>query len=139
MDYERMTFTDNDRERLLANKEIIIDWIMENIVPNMDEEARFYVDFGGTYQAPGSWQTTENYHFGVYGAKRTFCSGGGRKTDGYIGCGQKYGGLSDAFETIKSPWEIYPIVDNWRMIKESLLSQVETAKRSRKSIYEFKV
>ena len=40
MNYEDMHFTDNDKEKLKENKRMIIEWITENIIPNMDEDSQ---------------------------------------------------------------------------------------------------
>ena len=50
MNYEDMHFTDNDKEKLKENKRMIIEWITENIIPNMDEDSQIKCDFGDTYR-----------------------------------------------------------------------------------------
>ena len=55
MNYEDMHFTDNDKEKLKENKRMIIEWITENIIPNMDEDSQIKCDFGDTYRCPRTY------------------------------------------------------------------------------------
>lgn len=138
MDYGDMRFTENDKKRLLENRDAICAWIMENIVPAIDDDESVRVDYGGTYRCPRSGTPTEMYHFVVYGKKNHFYFMGDKGT-GYIGYGEKFGGCHEPFEKAYSPYDIYPVVDNWKMIKQVLLSTVEERKRAKKSIYSFEV
>lgn len=140
--YEEMKFTDNDKARLRENKEVICQWIMENIVPLLNEDDRIYIDYGGTYRSGREYSWSEGvayYHFAVYGRENEFRTGGGTRTKGYIGCGQKYGRIEQAFEKVFSPYDIYPVVDNWQIIKNKLISEAKRKKDDKKSIYAFEV
>lgn len=139
MDYTELHFTEEDKQRLLQNKEEMVKWIMDNIVPFIQEDSKIKIDFGGIYHCPRSYSSVENYHFYVYGSKQKFYSGGGSNTEGYIGFGEKFGGISEAFETVRSPYDIYPIMDNWDMIKRTLLGSIKEQKENRKAIYSFQV
>lgn len=134
-----MTFTDNDRARLKENKQAIIDWIKLNIVPFIDDDSKIECDFGGTYRCPRTGRSVDNYHFYVYGKEREFYSGGGHRTKGTIGFGEKFGYMSESFESVNSPYDIYLVVNNWKFIKRTLLDGVAAQERNRKSIYEFEV
>lgn len=105
-DYSNMNFTDRDRTQLKLNRDQIIQWIMENIVPMLKEDDRIYVDFGGTYSCPRTYSTIDNYHLAVYGSERNITSVGGRKTKGYIGYGEKFERIYQSFESTESPYEI---------------------------------
>lgn len=137
-DYNDMSFTDGDREQLKLNRDQIVQWIMENIVPMLTEDEKIYVDFGGKYSCPRTYSTTDNYHFAVYGSERNITSGGGRKTKGYIGYGEKFGGISQSFESTESPYEIYPVVDNWKEIKINLVARLKQIQEDKDAIYKFK-
>lgn len=139
IDYNNMNFTDKDREQLKSNRNQIVQWIMENIVPMLTEDEKIYVDFGGKYSCPRSSSVTDNYHFAVYGREYIFMSGGGRKTKGYVGYGEKFGGISQAFETTCSPYEIYPIMDNWKEIKNSLVTRLKQIQEYKGAIYQFSI
>lgn len=139
MKYEDMRFTDGDKKRLLENKQMIIDWVMENIVPNMVENSRIGCDFGGIYRCPRTGSTVEAYHFYVYSESNDFYSGGGTTTEGFIGYGQKFGYMDESFESVHNPYDIYPVVDNWASIKRVLLNGIKEQKASKKQIYEFEV
>lgn len=138
MKYENMTFTDNDRARLKENRDAICAWIMNNIVPAIDDDASLQVDFGEIYRCPRTGTPIETYHFVVYGKIHHFYFMGDRGS-GCIGYGEKFGGCHEPFEKIGSPYKIYPVVDNWKMIKGRLLSMVEERKRARGRIYTFEV
>ena len=137
MRYENMTFTDNDKARLKENRDAICNWIIKNIVPVIDDDASLHVDFGDIYRCPRSGTPIETYHFVVYGKEHPFYFMGDREK-GYIGYAQKFGGY-EPFEKAYSPHYIFPIVDNWKMIKSKLLSMVSEQKRARESIYIFEV
>lgn len=138
-DYIDMNFTDRDRAQLKLNRDQIVQWIMENIVPMLNEDDHIYVDFGGTYSCPRTYSTIDNYHFAVYGSERNITSGGGRKTKGYIGYGEKFGGISQSFESTESPYEIYPVVDNWTTIKMCLMTRLKQIQEDKDAIYQFRV
>lgn len=138
MNYENMTFTDGDKARLIESRNMICDWIMKNIVPTINDDDSLRVSFGGTYRCPVSRKTTERYHIVVYGERHNFYFMGNRGT-GYIGYGEKFGGCWDPLEKVYSPYEIYPIVDNWKMIKARLLSMVAELKLVKKNIYTFEI
>lgn len=135
----RMHFTDNDKEKLKENKRMIIEWITENIIPNMDEDSQIKCDFGDTYRCPRTYTTVESYHFWVFSEPRKFFSGGGRTTDGTIGYGRKFGYMDESFESVNSPYDIFPIVDNWGLIKATLLNELEAQKANRRVINQFEV
>lgn len=139
MDYKDMIFTKEDREALKRNKKHIIDWIMKNIVPNMQSNSKIKCDFGGTYISPRTNAKVALYHFYVFNESKEFYSGGGTVTNGYIGYGGKFGYMSESFESVTSPYDIYPIVDNWSLIKKTLLHEIEEQKRNKDVIYNFEV
>lgn len=138
MNYEDMVFTENDKARLKENRNAICKWIMENIVPFIDEDVSLKIDYGETYRCPRTGNPIETYHFVVYGKEHHFYFMGDRGK-GYVGYGQKFGGCHESFEKAYSPYDIYPVVDNWKMIKNRLLSMVKEHKVAKKSIYEFEV
>lgn len=137
MEYNDMIFTDNDKTRLRENRDAIVSWIMENIVPYMDKNDTLRVDYGETYRCPRDGSSVENYHFRVYGKENHFYFMGDRGT-GYVGYAQKFGGF-ESFKKAYSPYDIYPVVDNWQMIKGELLGQIAERKEAKKSIYAFEV
>ena len=139
MKYEDMRFTDNDKKKLRENKKMIVDWIMENIVPNMAKDSKIKCDFGEIYKCPITSSTVKTYHFYVYSELNEFYSGGGVTTKGFIGYGQKFAYMSESFENVYSPYDIYPIVDNWASIKRELLNGIKEQKVIKKEIYEFEV
>ena len=138
MKYEDMIFTDNDKARLKENRDAICTWIMKNIVPVIDDDASLHVDFGDIYRCPRSGTPIETYHFVVYGKEHSFYFMSDRGK-GCIGYGQKFGGCHEPFEKAYSPYDIFPIVDNWKMIKSKLLSMVSEQKKAKESIYVFEV
>lgn len=140
MRYDNLVFTDADRERLKENRDAINAWIMENVVPHLSNDERVIIDYGDEYRAPGAWDnTTTEYHFAVYGEDHKFYSGGGRTTHGYVGIGEKYGGLSDALQTVGSPYKLYPIIANWDLIKSHLLTEIKNREKCKNRIHEFTV
>lgn len=140
-DYSEMRFTDEDKKKLVENRKAIVNWIMENIVPQLGKDDVIRIDYGGTYVSSRSFcaKPTSNYHFAVYGEKHNFYSGGGSTTNGYVGIGEKYGGVSEAFEGVNHAWSIYPVMDNWRTIKNELISKLKEKQNNKASIYEFSV
>ena len=139
MNYKDMVFTKEDREALIRNKKHIVDWIMKNIVPNMQADSKIKCDFGETYTSPRSNMKVASYHFYVYSELKDFYSGGGTATNGCIGYGEKFGYMNESFESVTSPYDIYPIVDNWSLIKKTLLHGIEKQKRNKDVIYNFEV
>ena len=138
MKYENMTFTDNDRAKLKENRDAICAWIMENIVPVINDDSSLKIDFGEIHRCPRTGTPIETYHLVVYGKIHRFYFMGD-KGSGYIGYGEKFGGCHEPFEKVCSPYEIYPVVDNWKMIKGKLLSMVSEQKKAKESIYAFEV
>lgn len=138
MNYEDMIFTDGDKARLKENRNAICNWIIENIVPMVDDDDSLRIDYGGIYRCPRTGTPVEKYHLVVYGKPHKFYFMGDRGK-GCIGYGEKFGGCHEPFENAYSPYDIYPVVDNWKMIKNKLLSMVEERKRARGRIYTFEV
>lgn len=138
-----MHFTEEDKKRLQQNKEIIMKWIEENIVPYLsptDSYDRILVEFGGIYVSPrGFAKPVANYRIAVYGKEQNFYSGGGVTTKGTIGYGRLYGGIGHSLESIWSAWDIYPLVDNWQSIKRELLDKLGNRTKVSKQITEFSV
>lgn len=140
MEYDNLIFTDAEKERLKENRNAVNAWIMENVVPHLAKEERIIIDYGDSYKAPGSFsEPTTEYHFAVYGEEHQFYSGGGRQSKGYIGIGQRYGGISHAMQTVGNAYDLYPIFANWTLIKNRLLREVEDRKTKRMEIYSFTV
>ena len=141
MKYEDMTFTEEDKKRLEENRDQIIEWIETNIVPNIAKDDRIIVEFGGTYRDPRSFgDPVANYRLAVYGKEETiYSAGSGSTTKGNIGYGQRYGGISKAFKAVWSAWDLYPVIDNWKLIKDKLLNEMYERKKNKKAIYSFEV
>lgn len=140
MDLDNMIFSAEDKENLKENRNKINAWIMENIVPKLAPNERIHVDYGGRYKARNDWtEGTTRYHFAVYGEEQTFYSGGGDKTKGYVGVGQKYGGISHALQTVGNPYDLYPIIENWTHVKSCLVNEANARANARKSIQNFEV
>ena len=138
MRYDNLVFTETDKERIRENIKSINQWIIDNVVPYLAEDERIYIDYGDKYQAPGSWDSTTDFHLAVYGKENTIY-GYSRKSTGYVGIGDKYGGISDAILTVSSPYRLFPVIDNWTLIKNRLLREVEDRKTKRMEIYSFTV
>ena len=140
MDYSDMAFSNSDKEQLIVNRDKICEWIMQNIVPELGEDDRIMIDYGGDYLGSRSCTKTTNYHIAVYGKDKNFVSGGGAKSHGHIGIGERYGQISYALnENIKSPYSIYPIVVNWKELKNEMLAQLRKKRESKQKIYAFEV
>ena len=56
-----------------------------------------------------------------------------------IGYGVRYGGVESSFETKTSPYSIYPVVDNWSMIKSELLKGVAERQERKVNINAFTI
>ena len=139
MDYSDMHFSKEDAEQLVINRDKICEWIMQNIVPELDEDDYIMINYGGEYLGARSCIKTTNYHIAVYGKEREFISGGGIKTQGCIGIGEKYGYISYALKDRPSPYDIYPIVANWKNLKNEMNRQLLIKRSNRERIYEFEV
>lgn len=138
MKYENMEFTENEKEQLNKNKEMIIAWIMENIVPKMNENSHIMCDFGGVFTSSTTYNSTTEYHFAVYSSPQDFTTlGGGRKTHGIIGYGEKFGYICESFESVFLPYQIFSVIDNWTLIKRELLKGLEEQQTTKKSIFSF--
>lgn len=139
MKYEDMTFTEKDTIKLKENRDSICDWITNNILPKLSKDERIIIDFGGEYLGLRSYETTQNYHFSVFGSENTFYTGGGTKTRGQIAVGFKYSIIEHAFDSVNNPYKIFPFVDNWKMLKEKLLTEIEKREQNKAAIYSFEV
>ena len=140
MEYSDLNFNDDEKKRIINNKKAIVSWIMNNVVLNIRDDDVIRIDYGGTYISPrGFSKPVNNYHIAVYGREQNFRNGGGKNTSGYIGIGEKYGMISESLENCTCAWDIYPIMDNWQLIKSELLYKVEELKKSKAAIYEFEV
>ena len=135
MRYRDMVFTKNDEARLRENRDAICNWIMENIVPMLNKDDVLDVDFYENYRCQRTG-FIETYRFRVYGRKERFYIERFRG-NGYVGFGR--GRICEPFEENPNPYDIYPVVDNWRMIKSRLLKMVTERKQAKRSIYEFEV
>lgn len=140
MDYTDMKFNDTDKQKLIENRDTICKWVMENIVPQLDKDERVIIGYGGKYRSPRSFMSepVDNYYFGVYGEDHTIYFNGAKQI-GHIGVGEKYGRVSRSFAKVTNPYDIYPVIDNWKLIKSQLLSEVEKNKANRKAIFNFVV
>ena len=134
----KIVFTPEDKQKLIENRKMIFDWILDNIIAELNEDDVITVDYGGTYMGMRSYETTSNYHLAVYGKKSVVHTNEERK-EGFIGVGEKYGGISDFLDDSESSHAIYPVVDNWKEIKKSLMEQVTERRKKKKAIYEFVV
>jgi hypothetical protein len=47
--------------------------------------------------------------------------------------------MDESFESVNSPYDIFPIVDNWGLIKATLLNELEAQKANRRVINQFEV
>ena len=143
MNYEDMHFTEEDKKQLQRNKQAMMKWIEENIVPYLspsDSYDRILVEFGGIYRCHGDFSKgVSNYRIVVYGSEQTFYSGGGTHSKGKIGYGEKYGGIGHSLDEIWSPYQIYPLMDNWEYIKGELLAGLRNRRAASKAIAEFAV
>ena len=119
-----MHFTPEEERILIGQRDMIVDWCMKNIVPRIPSGERASVDFGDICRDPGSWQTTTDYHFGVWSSPTRFHSYPTEGAEGCIGVGERFGGCGNAFHLIKYPRVIFPVVDNWKRIKTELLERV---------------
>ena len=138
MDNRDMVFTNDDKSKLVENRKLIIEWIMENVVSVLKEDDRIIIDYGGTYMGMRSYESTTNYHIAVYG-KKTSIYTGGERYEGYVGIGEKYGHISGFLDESNFPYDIYPVVDNWKTIKETLLKEISEREEKKKIIYDFAV
>jgi hypothetical protein len=136
MDIDNMVFSKDDKEQLKENRNKINEWIMENIVPKLAINESIQVDYGGYYRARGDFgEGTTMYHFAVYGEERSFSSSGGERTRGYVGIGEKYGGISHAIQVVGNPYELYPIIENWEHIKSCLINESNARANAKKNGY----
>lgn len=138
MNISDMVFTDEDREKLIENRKKIFDWIKENIISQLTEDDKITIDYGGTYMGMRSYESTTNYHLVVFGKKSSVYYTSERY-EGYIGIGEKYGDITRMFDDAESPRDIYPVIDNWELIKNTLLKEVAERREKKKIIYEFKI
>lgn len=136
MNYDDMVFSNDDKARLKENRNAICKWIMENIVPNIADDDTLKIDFGGIYKCPRSGTPVEKYHLRVWGKPYSFYFMGNRGS-GNIGFAKQFG-VYESFEKAGA-YDVYPVVDNWKMIKRELLNQIEERKVAKGSIYAFEV
>lgn len=139
MDYEDMSFSEQDKAQLIANRDAICGWIKENILPRLSSYERLIIDFGDDYMGLRSYEKTKMFHFSVFGEENTFFTGGGTRTRGQIAIGFKYSTISTAFDCTQSPYEIFPFIKNWKWIKRELLSQVDKKEKNKEAIYSFEI
>jgi hypothetical protein len=134
-DYTNMTFTDEQREQLIRNKQAIMDYIEREIFPFIDQEIR--VEFGGTHTSIYTWNKTSNYKFIVAPKNKTLTDYNSRKNY-HIGILERFGAWEN-LEDKKSPYILLPLIDYWQDIKRELLFQKEQQARQRDRISNFEV
>ena len=139
MNYEDMTFSEQDKIQLKNNRDAICKWIKENILPRLSSDERIIIDFGDDYMGLRSYEKTKMFHFSVFGEENTFFTGGGTRTRGQIAIGFKYSTIETAFDCVESPYEIFPFIKNWKYLKKQLLEQVEKREKNKETIYSFEV
>lgn len=127
-DYGNMLFTETERKELVNARKKICDYVISEIIPNMVAQKSIKIDFGGRYVSPRNWSSnaTTNYHFYIYAEPHHFYGDGScgyKDRDISIGFSEKYGYVND-FEKTNSPYNIYPIVDNWSEIKSEIRHQL---------------
>ena len=138
MNYDEIVFSKEDRVRLNENRDSICKWIEKNILPKLQKDDVIRIDFGGVYSSCRSFDTTTNYHFAVYGDPERKIRSMFDSYDGQIGFGEKFGGIGTPFDKAFSR-EIYVVMDNWQMIKQTLLTEVDARIKGRESIHAFQV
>lgn len=134
-----MQFSDEERKVLKAQRDLVVKWIMDNIVPRIPKGEHILIDFGDRYKAPTAWDWTTEYHFGVYGEPHSFWADHDDNITGYVGFGELYGGLGHAVEHLKSPYDIFPIINNWKVIKQNLFEEVCRLEDKHSSIANFTI
>ena len=135
----QMKFSKEEEKALIAQRDLIIKWVMENIVPKIPKGECLRVDFGDSVKDPKTWERTTEYHFGAFGTKHHFWGDLDEKTMGFVGWGEWFGNLMHAFEDITHPAYIFPVVDNWREIKQMMLDEVAKLEKSHSSIANFTI
>ena len=140
--YDNMHFTEAEEKALIQNRDKICAWIKENIIPKLEptEYDRIKIDFGGVYRSYNDFgKGTTEYLFAVYGAPTDIYFNGRVNKDISIGYGVRYGGVESSFETKTSPYSIYPVVDNWSMIKSELLKGAAERQERKANINSFTI
>jgi hypothetical protein len=134
-DYTNMTFTDNQIEQLIRNKQAIMDYIEREILPFIDQEIR--VEFGGTHTSIYNWNKTSNYKFIVAPKNKPLMDYNSRKNY-HIGILERFGTWGN-LEDKKSPYILLPLIDYWQNIKFSLHAQKQMQAEQRDRINNFEV
>lgn len=134
-DYTNMTFTDEQREQLIKNKQAIMDYIEREILPFIDQEIR--VEFGGMHTSVYNWNKTSNYNFIVAPKNKPLTDYNSRKNY-HIGILERFGTWEN-LEDKKSPYILLPLIDYWQDIKRELVFQKEQQARQRDRIKNFEV
>ena len=126
-----MSFNLDETQRLIQNAHNLFKWIMDNIVPILQEfngEIRY--DFGGIYYFAEAGYKTTKYHIGVSYIQKRWYSDGGLPSWGepsYVGIGKMYGGCADPMDGFLEP-EIMDMLFNYRdQIKTNLVALAKRA------------
>ena len=136
-DYTSMTFTDEQREQLIRNKQAIMDYIEREILPFIDQEIR--VEFGGMHVSIYNWNKTSNYKFIVAPKNKPLTDYNSKdRKNYYIGILERFGTWEN-LEDKKSPYILLPLIDYWKDIKRELLFQKEQQTRQQDRISNFEV
>lgn len=139
MEYNNIDFTLEEQKKLIENRNEIVKWVKENIIPYMKGTPVVKCDFGKTHTSPYTYEKTEEFHSWVYAKLKSFREFGGTDSEGFIGFGEKFGYAENNFENETSPSKLYSVVTNWKLIKGELLSEVKNMQRVKEEIYKFTV
>ena len=136
-DYTNMTFTDEQREQLIKNKQAIMDYIEREILPFIDQEIR--VEFGGTHTSIYNWNKTSNYKFIVAPKNKPLTDYNSKERKNYhIGILERFGTWEN-LEDKNSPYILLPLIDYWKDIKFSLHAHKQMQEEQRDRISNFEV
>lgn len=116
-----MTFSDIEEEKLIKNRDAIITWVQENILPSLELYKHYAV-------------IETNNHYGKYCNLWYFRVS---NKDG-IECGFNLGGMKN-LDMITNPDNLYIIISQWKKVKEQLIKELNERKHIEEVIYNFEV
>lgn len=126
MDYQNISFTEEEKDMLKQHKDTILKWITENISAKLGDEACIRIKFcDGNYYL-NVFPTQKNRHYmGNYSATVSYKTG--------------HDFTNRPLAMVCATQTIFAMVDNWQEIKSELLNQLEEMQKAKASIQSFTV
>ena len=132
-----MTYTENEKRKLIENVELMIDYIRREIQPYVRD--RLTIDFGGVYYGCRSTESTTLLHLAVEPTRISYAEKYGWYHD-FIKENENGTALDDKIFKITSNYSVMAdFVLHWQELKQKLNNAISEQKKLLDSINNFEI